>query len=171
MPKLAIAAMGAFLAASPALAQHGHGHGTPAAPRAQPAAEQRVGDLVLGRTWTRATPGGARVAGGYLTIRNTGATPDRLIGGSLEAAGRVEIHEMAMVEGVMRMRDLANGLPIAPGSTVELRPGGFHVMFMDLSRPLRQGETLRGTLVFERAGTVPVEFRVDAMGAGAAHRH
>ena len=168
MSKIAAIALGALLVAFPAKAQHGP---APGAHHAQPAAGTRAGDLVLGPTWTRATPGGARVAGGYVTIRNTGALPDRLIGGSLEAAGRVEIHEMAMVEGVMRMRDLANGLAIAPGATVELRPGGYHVMFLDLWRPLRQGETVRGTLVFERAGTVPVEFRVDAIGAGGAHRH
>lgn len=147
------------------VAQHAHGQ------HATTEAEQRAGDLVLTRTWTRATPGGARVAGGYLSVRNTGTTPDRLIGGTFEAAGRVEIHEMAMEAGIMRMRSLERGLEIAPGATVELRPGGFHIMFIDLTRPLRQGETVQGTLVFERAGTVNVRFRVDAMGAGGGHRH
>jgi len=144
---------------------------------AQPARAQEIaaGDLTLVRPWTRATPGAARVGGGYLTIRNRGAAPDRLIGGTFEAAGRVEIHEMAVVDGVMRMRTLARGLEIPAGGTVELRPGGYHVMFLDLARPLRQGERLTGTLVFERAGSVPVTFTVEAIGATpqgqGGHRH
>jgi periplasmic copper chaperone A len=135
--------------------------------------EVRVGSLTLVRPWTRATPGGARVGGGYLTIRNTGADPDRLLSGTMETAGRIEIHEMATVEGIMRMRNLPQGLTIPPGGTVELRPGGFHVMFLDLARPLQQGETLDGTLTFERAGTVRVRWEVGAIGAGPAgqHRH
>jgi hypothetical protein len=152
----------AGLFAAPALAQH-----APA-----PAPSQPLGDLRLSPVWSRATPGGARVAGGYLTILNTGSVPDRLVGGSLEAAGRVEIHEMAVEGGVMRMRNLARGLEIAPGATVELRPGGYHVMFMDLARPLREGERVRGTLRFERAGEVAVDVEVRGIAAGAGgHRH
>ncbi len=131
----------------------------------------RAGALTLVHPWTRATPGGARVGGGYLTIRNAGTEPDRLLAGTMEAAGRVEIHEMATVDGVMRMRNLPAGLVIPPGGSVELRPGGFHVMFLDLNRPLRQGETLRGTLTFERAGTVNVQWDVGAMGAGPEGQH
>lgn len=130
-----------------------------------------VGDLVLSRPWTRATPGGARVGGGYVTITNRGGRPDRLISGTLEVAGRVEIHEMATVDGVMRMRNLAQGLVIPPGGTIELRPGGYHAMFLDLTRPLRQGESLRGTLVFERAGAVNVIYDVGAIGAGPQVHH
>jgi len=133
--------------------------------------EVRVGDLVLDHPWTRATPGGARVAGGYLVVRNAGAAPDRLVGGTMERAGRVEIHEMAVTDGVMRMRPLADGLEIPAGGAVELRPGGYHVMFLDLAAPLVQGEQVRGTLVFERAGTVEVRYAVEAMGAGSGHGH
>lgn len=131
-----------------------------------------AGDLTLVHPWTRATPGGARVAGGYLVIRNAGTTPDRLLSGTMEAAGRVEIHEMAVTDGVMRMRSLPQGLAVPPGGAVELRPGSYHVMFLDLARPLRQGESLRGTLVFERAGTVEVTYKVEAIGATAGeHNH
>ncbi len=132
-----------------------------------------VGPLQVSQPWLRATPKGASVAGGYLTIRNTGTTPDRLIGGSAEVAGRFEIHEMRMEQGVMRMRHLSRGLELKPGDTVELKPGGLHVMLMDLKQPLVQGETVKGTLVFEKAGTVAVEFSVEAIGAqrgGSAHR-
>jgi copper(I)-binding protein len=144
-----------------------------------PAPAIRAGDLLVERPWTRATPPGARVAGGYLRVTNTGTTSDRLTGGSFDGAERVEIHEMATVDGVMRMRPLANGVEIKPGETVELRPGGLHVMFMGLSTQLRPGAPLRARLVFERAGAVDLAFEVQPMGAGppaaaragGAHHH
>src|SRR5690606_11444702 len=83
----------------------------------------RVGAIEIEAPWTRATPGGAKVAGGYLMITNKGSAPDRLIGGSATVAGRLEVHEMSVVDGVMRMRPLKDGLEIAPGATVELKPG------------------------------------------------
>ncbi len=136
---------------------------------------KKAGPLVIDQPWSRATPGGAKVAGGYLRITNTGGEPDRLIGGSADFAGRVEVHEMSNVDNVMRMKALDQGLVIAPGQTVELRPGGLHIMFLDLKRPLKEGETAKGVLVFEKAGPIELEFVVRAMGArgddGAAHGH
>lgn len=130
----------------------------------------KAGELEIGHPWSRATAPGAPVAGGYMTITNTGAEADRLVGGSAPFAGRVEIHEMTMQDDVMRMRELEGGLEIAPGETVELRPGGFHVMFMDLKEPLVEGESVPATLVFEKAGTVEVEFAIESMGArGSGH--
>src|SRR5271168_2528305 len=87
---------------------------------AAPARAQEVksGDLVISQAWSRATPGGAKVAGGYLTIENKGSAPDRLIGGSSEIAGKVEVHEMAVNNGVMTMRPLDKGPTIEPGKTV-----------------------------------------------------
>ena len=126
---------------------------------------------MLFRSWTRATPKGAAVAGGYLKITNTGAAPDRLVGGTFASAGRFEIHEMKTENGVMTMRGIPGGLEIKPGQTVEFKPGGYHVMFMDLKTPLQQGRSVKGTLVFEKAGTVEVEYAVEAMGGSApAHR-
>src|ERR1700682_1497179 len=90
------------------------------------AQEVKAGDLVITQAWSRATPGGAKVAGGYLTIENKGSAPDRLIGGSVDVAGRVEVHEMAVTNGVMTMRPLERGLTIEPGKTVKLAPGGYH---------------------------------------------
>lgn len=130
-------------------------------------AAERVGDLVIDTPWTRATPPAANVAAGYLTITNTGATADRLIGGSAPFAGRVEIHEMAMDDGVMRMRELDRGLAVPPGETVNLEPGGFHVMFMELGEPLAAGTTVRATLRFEQAGAVDLAFPVAPLGATA----
>ncbi|NNM73626.1 DUF1775 domain-containing protein [Enterovirga aerilata] len=146
----------------------------PAAP-AQGAASHgtvlRAGALVIESPWTRATPGGAKVAGGYLRVTNTGTEPDRLVGASAEIAGRGEVHEMSTENGVMKMRELAGGIEIRPGQTVELKPGGLHLMFMDLKAALKEGDTIRGTLVFEKAGTVAVTFRVGGLGARAAPEH
>ena len=144
------------------------------AANAAQAHEYELGPLKIEHPWARATPKGAAVAGGYLKITNTGKDADRLIGGSAAFAGRFEIHEMAMSDGVMQMRHLPKGLEIKPGETVELKPGSFHVMFMDLKQPLVKDHKPRpkGTLVFEKAGTVEVEFAVEAVGGGPAeHKH
>lgn len=135
--------------------------------------EYTVGSLKIGHPWARATPKGAAVAGGYLTITNTGKEPDRLIGGTAAFAGRFEIHEMSHDGGVMKMRELPKGLEIKPGQTVEFKPGSFHVMFMDLKQPLVKDQTPRpkGTLVFEKAGTVEVEYAIEAAGASPKGHH
>ncbi len=127
--------------------------------------EIKAGDLVITQAWSRATPKGAKAGAGYLTIENKGSTPDRLIGGSADVAGKVEIHEMATSNGVMKMRPLEKGLVIEPGKTVKLAPGGYHLMLMDLKSPLKQGEKLPITLEFEKAGKVTVSFDVEGVGA------
>ncbi len=131
------------------------------------AEEVKAGDLVITQAWSRATPGGAKIGGGYLTIENKGAAPDRLIGGSTEVAGKVEVHEMTMNDGVMTMRALDQGLTIEPGKTVKLAPGGYHLMMFDLKGPLKQGEKLPVTLEFEKAGKVNVSFDIQGIGAQA----
>jgi copper(I)-binding protein len=131
------------------------------------AEDYKVGTLQISQPWTRATPKGAAVAGGYLKITNTGTAPDRLLGGSTALAKRFEIHEMSMDGGVMKMRELKDGLDIAPGATVELKPGSYHIMMMNLSRPLAKGERVKAVLNFEKAGKADVEFAVEAIGASA----
>lgn len=133
----------------------------------------KIGDLVVVSPWTRATPGGAKVAGGYLKVTNNGKLADRLVSATASIADRVEIHEMSMTDGVMKMRPLPNGLTIKPGETIELKPGGFHMMFMDIKQSLKQGDTLKSTLTFEKAGKLDVTFGVNALGATGepAHKH
>src|SRR4051795_2997316 len=131
------------------------------------AQEVRAGDLVITQAWSRATPGGAKIGGGYLTIENKGAAADRLIGGSGDVAARVEVHEMKMNNGVMTMRQLDKGLAIEPGKTVTLAPGGYHLMLLDLKGPLKQGDKVPVTLEFEKAGKVKLSFDVQGMGAQA----
>jgi copper(I)-binding protein len=128
----------------------------------------KIGTLQIAAPWLRATPGGAKVAAGYLRITNTGSEPDRLISASTPLASRGEVHEMAVQNGVMHMRPLAQGLTIEPGKNVELRPGGFHLMFHDLKGGFKEGETVDVTLTFEKAGSVMVTFPVSGLG-GAPH--
>jgi copper(I)-binding protein len=131
----------------------------------------KIGSIEIDHPWTRATPKGASVAGGYLKITNKGTQEDRLIGGSFDGAGRFEVHEMTMEGGIMKMRPLAKGIAIKPGESVELKPGGYHVMFMDLKAPVEQGKNMKGTLVFEKAGKVDVEYTVEAVGAPPKTEH
>jgi copper(I)-binding protein len=116
---------------------------------------------------SRATPGGAKVAGGYLTIENKGSTPDRLIGGSADVADKVQVHQMTMNNGVMTMRPLDQGLTIEPGKTVKLAPSGYHLMLLDLKSPLKRGDKVPVILEFEKAGKVTVSFDVQGVGAPA----
>ncbi|MCG2628508.1 copper chaperone PCu(A)C [Bradyrhizobium sp. WYCCWR 13023] len=127
----------------------------------------KAGDLVISQAWSRATPGGAKVAGGFLTIENKGTAPDKLIAVSAEIAGKAEVHEMAMDNGVMKMRPLDKGLVIEPGKTVKLAPGGNHLMLQDLKGPFKQGDKVPVTLEFEKAGKVSVSLDVQGVGAQA----
>jgi copper(I)-binding protein len=129
------------------------------------AEDVKAGDLVISQAWSRATPSGAKIAGGYLTIENRGQAPDRLVGGTGDVAARVEMHEMAMDNGVMKMRPLDKGLTIEPGKTVKLAPGGYHLMLMDIKQPLKQGDKVPVTLEFEKAGKVTVSLDVQGVGA------
>jgi hypothetical protein len=103
-----------------------------------------------------------------MKITNSGPTSDRLIGGSSDVASKFEVHEMKMENGVAKMRPIKGGLEIKPGETVELKPGSFHVMLVGLKKPLASGDHVKGTLVFEKAGTVTVEYDVVAMGSEPA---
>ena len=129
-------------------------------------AEQiKAGDLVISQAWSRATPNGAKIAGGYLTIENKGSMPDRLIGGSGDVAAKIEVHEMTVKDGVMTMRPLDKGLTIEPGKSIKLAPGGYHLMMFDLKGQLKQGDKVPVTLEFEKAGKVQVTLDVQAVGA------
>ena len=131
---------------------------------------QQAGSLQITGAWARATPKGAQVGGGYLTITNTGSAPDRLVSGS-SPAGKFELHEMSMSGGVAKMRELTNGLEIKPGETLELKPGGNHIMFVGLKQPLERGKRFIATLQFEKAGKLDVEFKVEPIGAPGPSGH
>lgn len=130
--------------------------------------EFKTGDIEIIHPWSRATPNGARVAAGYLTIRNNGSAPDRLVAITGEITDRAEVHEMKVDEnGVMKMSPLKDGLEIPAGGEVALKPGSYHIMFMQIKEPVTQDKPFSGTLTFEKAGTVPVEYSVEKMGGNA----
>jgi periplasmic copper chaperone A len=127
--------------------------------------EFKVGDLEIIHPNSRAMIPGAKVGGGYLKIINHGSTDDRLVAIKSDRSDNVQMHEMSVENNVMKMRELPDGIVIPAGKTVELKKGGLHVMFMDVTQPFKEGEMVKATLVFEKAGPVDVEFKVgDASG-------
>ncbi|GGA49461.1 copper chaperone PCu(A)C [Pelagibacterium lentulum] len=150
----------AMLLATPVFAHDHAAHDTVAA-----------GSLEISGAFTRATNPGAPVAGGYFSVTNNGDTDDRLVAVEANISERVEIHEMTMVNDVMNMRELPDGLPVPAGETVNLAPGGYHLMFMNLTTSLVEGETVDVVLVFEEAGEVPVTLSVESAGARSASGH
>jgi len=129
--------------------------------------------MQIEKPWARATPPGATVAGGYLLVRNAGAAPDRLVSASSPAAARVEMHVHLNDNGVMRMRQVP-GYEVPARGTFELKPGGAHLMFIDIRRPFKEGEKVPVKLTFEKAGELSAEFQVGGMGATAPampHKH
>jgi hypothetical protein len=148
MSRFSFMAMLAAMLASPAMAH-----------------DYTVGALKINHPWARATPKGASIGGGYMTVTNTGTAPDRLVGGSTDISKGFEFHEMSMDNGIMKMRMLPKGLEIKPGQTVTFKPGGHHVMFTGLKHQLMQGQHFKATIQFEKAGKVDVEFAIAGVGA------
>ncbi len=129
------------------------------------AADVTLGALTLSGAFTRATLPNAPVGGGYLTITNTGTEDDRLVAATAAFAGDVQIHEMKMEGDLLRMAELADGLPIPAGETVTLAPGGYHLMFMQLGEALVEGTEVPVTLTFEKAGTIEIMLAVEGIAA------
>lgn len=123
----------------------------------------KASTLEIMHPWSRATMPKAKVAGGYLKIINHGDKADRLIKITTPLSDDAQIHEMAVIDGAMKMRHLSDGIAIPAGGTLEFKPGSYHIMFMDLKNGLKQGEKFSGTLFFEKAGKVTVDFAVEAM--------
>lgn len=132
----------------------------------------KLGNIEIKHPWAKATIAGQPVAGGFMKIVNTGTEPDRLLKVASGVSDTIQIHEMKVEDGVMKMGELPDGLEIAPGAAVELKPGGLHVMFIGIKAPFREGEMVKATLTFEKAGTIEVEFKIDAAKpADDAHKH
>jgi hypothetical protein len=104
------------------------------------------------------------VAAGFMTITNAGTEPEVLTGGTAVAAGSIEVHEMSMTDGIMKMRRLEPGLVLKPGETVALKPGSYHVMMMNLKEAPKVGKAIKGTLVFQKAGAIEIEYKVEPFG-------
>ncbi|PYE89339.1 copper chaperone PCu(A)C [Phyllobacterium leguminum] len=172
MKKMTCAAFAALLLASTnlsAVAQDHAGHGSHGNAGQ---AVVKAGPIAISGAFIRAMVPGAKVGGGYIKLDNKGGEADRLVAATSPAAKRVEIHEMTMENDVMKMRQLKDGIDLPAGGTVELKPGGMHLMFMDVIKPFKKGDTVPVTLQFQKAGTVDVTFKVGAAGASSMeHQH
>lgn len=124
--------------------------------------------MTVAHPWARATPGGAKVGGAFLEIKAAAGKGDRLIAARSPVAGSVEIHNHIMEGGIARMRRV-EAIAVAGGKSVVLSPGGYHVMLMDLKQPLKEGDLLKLTLVFEKAGEIEVDATVEPIGAKGPH--
>jgi copper(I)-binding protein len=111
--------------------------------------------------YARAASPAARSGAAFMLIANEGATDDRLVSAASDVAERVELHTHVMDGDVMRMIHVEEGFAVPAGETIALERGGMHVMFLGLTRPLAQGDTVEVTLSFERAGDVTVAIPVD----------
>ena len=174
-PLLATAAFGALTLATLATA-HAHTivatNNTHHAQDHMTAGSTTIGDLAITSGWARATLPGQKTAGAYLTITNNGKGADRLIGAASPAADKVEVHTMEIIKDVMTMRPVEGGLEIPAGGSVELKPGGYHIMFMGVSEPLAEGASVKVTLKFETAGDVELAVPVRLVkGQGHAKQH
>lgn len=129
-----------------------------------------LAQVAVERPWARATAPGASVAAGYMVLRNKAAVADKLVGASSPAAARVETHVHIHEGGVMKMREVS-GFDIPAGGAFELKPGGAHLMFMDIRRPFKEGEKVPVKLKFEKAGEVDAEFHVGRISGGAPAMH
>lgn len=131
--------------------------------------EIKLGNLVIHHPWSRESPMAADVAAGFMTITNTGTEDDRLVKASSEISAVTQIHDMKMEGDVMKMVELPDGIAIPAGATVKLKPKSLHIMFMDVKQQPAEGTSFTGTLTFEKAGTVTVDYEVAAPGADMSH--
>lgn len=127
--------------------------------------EVKIGDIVIEHPWSRQSPMKADVAAGFMTITNTGTTDDRLVKATSTVSGMTQIHTMKMEGDVMKMEELKDGIVIPAGGSVVLKPKSLHIMFMGLKQQVSEGESFTGTLTFEKAGTVTIDYEVKGMGA------
>lgn len=127
--------------------------------------QYKIGDIEILHPWTRATPQGIKTSSGYLYIINHSDTPDRLVSVSTDGVQTTEIHSMSVVNDIMKMEKMHNGIEIPGNGEITLKPGGNHIMFMGLSKPFKPGDKINAKLTFEKAGTVDINFSVKALGA------
>ena len=127
-----------------------------------------LGQVSIDKPWARATAPGSKVAAGYMVLQNKAAAADRLVAASSPAAARVELHVHIHEGGVMKMREVP-AYDVPAGGSFELKPGGAHLMFMDIKRPFKEGEKVPVKLKFEKAGEVSAEFHVGRLTDAAKH--
>jgi periplasmic copper chaperone A len=133
-------------------------------------ASPAMAQITISDAWTRATAPGAKIGAGYMTIRNASKSADRLIAASSPAAEKVEPHVTAKDGAIFRMREV-KGYDIPAGGSFELKPGGAHLMLMNLKAPLKEGDKVPLTLRFEHAGEIRTELQVGRLTDTGKHGH
>jgi copper(I)-binding protein len=126
-----------------------------------------LAQMQIEKPWARATAPGAKVAGGYMVIRNSGAAVDRLVSAASPVAAKIELHVHINDNGVMKMREVS-GYDVPAKGSFELKPGGAHLMFLDIKRPFKEGERVPVKLKFAKAGEISAEFHVGQLGESTA---
>jgi copper(I)-binding protein len=134
------------------------------------AAGHRQGGLEVAEAWSRPAAAGTNGAG-FMTVTNHGKAADTLTSVESPAAEKVEMHKTSMAGGIMSMKRLDAGLPLAPGESVTFAPGGYHLMLIRLTRPLKTGEVVPATLIFASGAKLKVEFPVRAAAEPADMHH
>jgi copper(I)-binding protein len=124
--------------------------------------------VTVAHPWARAAPGGTNISGAYLEMKAAAGNRDRLVGARSSAAGAIELHNHVMESGVAKMRRV-EAIALKAGGSVVLKPSGYHLMLTDLPAPLKEGDLLKLTLVFEKAGEIEVEATVEPVGATGPH--
>jgi copper(I)-binding protein len=127
--------------------------------------EFKAGEITLQHPFSRVTPKGAKTGAAYMTIVNSGTSPDRLIRATTEISERTEIHRTTTTEdGVTRMRAQPDGIIIPAARDIKLQPAGeYHIMLVNLREPLQEGMKIPFTLDFEKAGSVTVQLAVEGL--------
>jgi copper(I)-binding protein len=128
------------------------------------AASPACAQLSVEQPWSRATPPGSKIGVGFMQLKNAGAAAERVVGVTSPLAGRVEMHVTTREGDVMRMRQVES-FDVPAGGSFDLKPGGAHLMLVDLHRPFKQGEKVPLTLKLEKGGELKVELTVEALGA------
>lgn len=136
------------------------------------ATDYEFGSLKIDDPWARPTVGSSTSSAAYMKIENSGDAPDRLVSASTEAAGTVMLHESRMDGDVMKMVHLGNGIEVPAHGEAELKPLGLHIMLMGLKHPLKDGDSIPLTLIFEKQGEVVVDAKIaNAPGGNGGHEH
>ena len=128
------------------------------------AQDAKVGPIKIENAYVRATAPGQPAAGAFMKIENSG-TADQLVSASSPAAGEVQLHQMSMEGNVMKMGQVKD-IAVPANGSVDLKPGGYHIMLMNIKAPLKVGETVPVKLKFAKAGEVEVKLPVNAVGSG-----
>lgn len=129
----------------------------------------KLGNIVIAHPWARPAAQGTKTSAAYLSLENKGAESDKLVSAASPVAGKTQIHQTTDEGGVMKMQEVAGGIELAPGATVALKPGGYHIMLLDLKQKLDEGRHILLTLTFAKAGSIDLEVDVEKKSGEQGH--